>query len=308
MEFAPIVLFVYNRPWHTQQTVEALQRNELASESILFVYSDAPKNENEVENVKKVREYIKSMDRFKKVTIIERKVNLGLADSVIDGVTKIVNEYGRVIVLEDDLVTSPYFLRFMNEGLNFYYDNNVIMSISGYNLPKNCMKFPHNFTDDIYLNYRNSSWGWATWSNRWSLVDWDIKDYQKFVADQEQQKKFNRGGDDLTDLLKLQMTGIIDSWSIRFSYAHFKQRMYSICPRHSYVNNIGCDGTGQHCGVTKMYENNLSEAVRNCTFKENIQLNATIIKEFKKAYRKKNFAEQGINRVSMYFLKREFFK
>jgi GT2 family glycosyltransferase len=114
---APIALFVYNRPWHTRQTVEALKKNELASESELFIYSDAPKNGKAKEKVKEVREYIKTIDGFKKVTIIERENNWGLADSIIDGVTKIVNEYGKIIVLEDDLVTSPYFLKFMNEAL-----------------------------------------------------------------------------------------------------------------------------------------------------------------------------------------------
>ena len=121
---APIVLFVYNRPWHTRQTVESLQKNKMANESELFIYSDAAKNDEAKEKVNEVREYIKSIDGFNKVTIIEREKNWGLANSIIDGVTKIVNEYGKIIVLEDDLVTSPYFLRFMNEALEVYRDEN----------------------------------------------------------------------------------------------------------------------------------------------------------------------------------------
>jgi len=302
-KLAPVVLFVYNRPGHTQQTVEALQKNELASESELYIYSDAPRNEIATENVAKVRKYLKTIEGFKKITVIERDKNWGLANSIIDGVTKTVNEYGRVIVLEDDLVTSPYFLRYMNEGLDFYYKNHEIMSISGYNLPPACMKFPKNFTDDVYLNYRNSSWGWATWADRWNLVDWVVKDFHQFIDDAEQQKLFNRGGDDLTGMLKSQMEGKIDSWAIRFSYAHFKQRMYSICPHNSYVNNIGHDGTGTHCGETNIFENDLSKAKLICNFVENIQLHEDVMLEFRKFYSKKSLPMQGINMLSRFLFK-----
>lgn len=304
IELAPIILFIYNRPWHTQQTVEALQKNELAKESELFIYSDAPKNEQAIENVAEVREYIKTIDGFKKVRVIERDKNWGLADSIIDGVTKIVNEYGRVIVLEDDLVTSPYFLRFMNDGLEFYQDKPEIMSISGYTLPPTCMRFPKNFTDDIFLNYRNSSWGWATWADRWNLVDWEVKDFYQLRSDPEQQKLFNRGGDDLTDMLKSQMEGKINSWAIRFSYAHFKQGMYSVCPHYSYVNNIGHDGTGTHCGETNIFENDLSKAIKNCNFIQNIQLNKSVMLEFNKFYRKKSLPTQVINKLLRVLVKR----
>ncbi|MEL7663307.1 MAG: glycosyltransferase [Methanosarcina mazei] len=295
VELAPIVLFVYNRPWHTRQTVKALQKNELANESELFVYSDAPKEKHAIGKVTEVREYLKTIEGFKKIKIIERNQNWGLANSIIDGVTKTVNEHGKVIILEDDLVTSPYFLRFMNEGLKFYHNNHEIMSISGYTLPPTFMRFPKNFTDDIYLSYRNSSWGWATWADRWNLVDWEVKDYYQFRSDPEQQKLFNRGGDDLTNMLKSQMEGKINSWAIRFSYAHFKQGMYSVCPHYSYVNNIGHDGTGTHCGETNIFENDLSKAIKNCNLIQNIQLNKSVMLEFNKFYRKKSLLTQRIN-------------
>ena len=112
MKLAPIVLFVYNRPWHTQQTIEALQKNELVLESELFIYSDAAKIDDVKQAVDEVRSYIKSINGFKKITIIEREENWGLANSIIDGVTTIVNQYSKIIVLEDDLVTSPFFLKF----------------------------------------------------------------------------------------------------------------------------------------------------------------------------------------------------
>jgi len=305
IELAPIVLFVYNRPWHTQQTIEALQKNDFANESELFIYSDGPKDEQAIVNVAKVREYIHTIEGFKNISIIERNKNWGLADSIIEGVTKIVNKYGRVIVLEDDIVTSPYFLRFMNGGLEFYQNDTRIMSISGYTLPPSLMKFPKTFTDDVYLNYRNSSWGWATWVDRWNLVDWDIKDYHQFINNPEQQRLFNRGGDDLTDMLKSQVEGKINSWAIRFSYAHFKNGMYSVCPRYSYVNNIGHDGSGTHCSKTNIFENDLSKAKRICTFMKDIQINNEVMLAFRKVYSKKSMPVKLINKVSRVLFKKD---
>ena len=145
-QLSPIVLFVYNRPWHTQQTVEALQKNELAKESELFIYSDAAKSKEAEKSVNEVRKYIQTIIGFKKVIIIKREKNWGLADSIIDGVTKIVNEYGKIIVLEDDLVTSPYFLKFMNEALVFYKDKEKVWHISGWNYP-----IETNKLDDVFL-------------------------------------------------------------------------------------------------------------------------------------------------------------
>ena len=140
----PIILFVYNRPWHTRQTVKALQKNELAGRSDLFIFSDGPKDEQTEKAVQKVREYIHTIDGFQTVTIREREENWGLANSIIDGVTQIVNEYGRVIVLEDDLMTSPFFLRYMNDALNLYECEEKVISIHGYIYPLS-EKLPSTF-------------------------------------------------------------------------------------------------------------------------------------------------------------------
>jgi GT2 family glycosyltransferase len=142
MTCTPIALFVYNRPWHTQLTIEALQKNDLASKSELFIFSDGPKNESDVVNVQKVREYIRTVTGFKAITIIEKENNCGLAKSVISGVTEIVDKYGKIIVMEDDLVSSPGLLNFFNDGLDFYEDNLKIFSITGYNFPSSLMKIP----------------------------------------------------------------------------------------------------------------------------------------------------------------------
>ena len=175
---APIVLFVYNRLDHTQGVIETLSKNLLAKESELYVFSDAAKSENGLGKVNEVREYIRDdawHGNFKEVTIIEAEKNKGLANSVIGGVTKIIHEYGKVIVVEDDLILSPYFLNYMNDALDYYQDDEKIWSISGYSFPmKSLKKYPH----DIFYSYRGCSWGWATWNDRWNLVDWEVKDYQ----------------------------------------------------------------------------------------------------------------------------------
>lgn len=284
---APIVLFVYNRPWHTEQTVKALQKNELASESELLIYSDEAKNEEAQKSVDEVRSYIETVDGFKKVTVIKREKNWGLADSIIDGVSKIVNEYGKIIVLEDDLVTSPYFLKFMNEALEFYKDNPQIFSISGYTYSYDT-NIKH---DDVLLFYGASSWGWSTWISRWEKIDFSVGDYNELLINRDKQKKFNRGGDFLFDMLKDQMNGNIDSWAIRFSYSHSKNNSFCLFPAKSMVQNIGHDGSGIHCGTSDKWnvylDTNYLPKIKNVLLNQEIVvsmqkgLNKTFFKKIK---------------------------
>ena len=149
MNLAPIILFVYNRPEHTKKTLESLKINELASDSLLFIFSDGNKNENDRKSVEEVRNYISTISGFKEINIILREKNLGLADSVISGVAEVIEKYGKAIVLEDDIVTSKYFLKFMNEALDFYDADKKIYSISGYNFP---IKIPKSYQHKIYIS------------------------------------------------------------------------------------------------------------------------------------------------------------
>jgi len=240
--FAPIVLFTYNRLTETQQTVSALQQNFLAPESDLIIFSDGGKNETSWIKVNEVRVYLKTISGFKSVTIIESVVNKGLANSIIQGVTDVINKYGSAIVLEDDLLTTPNFLTYMNQALDFYYEDERIISVCGYGLK---IKKPVDYTSDVYLYGRSSSWGWATWKDRWETIDWEVKDWNEFKNNRKAVKAFNRNGSDMFKMLKSVTEGNAQSWAIRFGYAQFKQNKYSIMPFKTLVinNGFGEDGT-----------------------------------------------------------------
>ena len=283
---APIVLFVYNRLDHTKQTLEALQKNHLAKESEVFIYSDAAKNPDIKQAVDEVREYLKTIDGFKQVSIVEREQNWGLAKSIIDGVTTVVNEYGKIIVLEDDLLTSPYFLMFMNEALNFYKENHTILSISGFSPNKKFMNFPHNYTNDIYIHIRPMSWGWGTWKERWNTVDWKVEQYKSFIVNPFKIIQFNKGGTDLSNMLKVQMAGKIDSWYIRWAFHAYTMKQNTIYPVESFVENIGYDNTGMHCEVDDQHVFTHDSLSRKelWEFQKNIQMNKSIVNHYNKAF------------------------
>ena len=276
---APVVLFVYNRLDHTMNVIESLSKNILAEETDLYVFSDAAKTEKGLESVNAVREYIRRTDwrkRFQKVTIVEAEQNKGLAKSIIGGVTEILQKYGKVIVVEDDLVLSPYFLKYMNGALDYYQNVDDVWSISGYSFPMKSLK---NYPHDVFYSYRGCSWGWATWLDRWVKTDWEVKDYPKLMADKNWQKRFNRGGADLTGMLGRQMEGKINSWAIRWVFTQSNLDMYTVYPKNSYILNDGCDGSGTHVGATNEYSTDISDGVMKCRF-EKLDIDKKIAREF----------------------------
>lgn len=282
----PVIIFVYNRPIHTVKTIEALANNTLANETDIYIYSDAPKHVDNDHDVKKVREYIDSLESrnlFKSVNVIKAKVNKGLAKSVIDGVNAVFQKYEKIIVLEDDLVTTSNFLHYMNECLEFYSEKKDIWSISGYSYN---LKIPNDYKETVYLSYRASSWGWGTWKNRWEKVDWDVKDYDVFRKNKQMQKTLNKGGRDMTDMLHLQMQGKIDSWAIRWCYSQSKLEMKTVYPVNSKVRNIGIDGTGTHSGVAPKFDVLFGEQETDFHLKD-LNVDKRIIKSFRNFYMSK---------------------
>lgn len=244
---APIVLFVYNRPNHTLKTLHALSRNELADQSILYICSDGY-NENSsietIENIESVRSIIKQQKWCKDVIIEEFETNRGLANSIIYGVSKIVNLYGKVIVLEDDLLTATTFLKYMNYALDMYETNMKVMQISGfsYNPPK------LKALNSSYFLPISSTWGWGTWKRVWNSVDFECSDYIKLKRVKHLAYKFNFDGSyNYTRMFCQQMeSNKISSWGIRFYWNLFKQNGLILFPDNSLVKNIGWDNSGRH--------------------------------------------------------------
>ncbi len=254
---APIVLFVYNRPEHTRQTVASLQACDLARESHLYVFADGPKSPTDAAGVQAVRQFLQSVDGFAGVTLAAREENRGLARSVIAGVTEVLREHGRAVVLEDDLVFARNYLQFMNDALEAYRDRQAVFSVSGYSYP---LPVPADFTDDVYLLPRASSWGWATWEDRWAAADWGVTDYAQFLGSRAVQDGFAAGGRDLVYMLRKQQLGRIDSWAVRWSYAHYKHNAYCLFPVKSKVHNTGNDKSGTHSPRTTRFRTEVSDA------------------------------------------------
>lgn len=250
MSLATVALFVYNRPSHTRQTVEALLMNQLAKVSDLIIFSDAPKSEEQAEAVLAVRDYIHKIEGFKSVTIIEREKNFGLARSIIEGVTSVVNECGRIIVLEDDLVVAPHFLDFMNEALEVYAGEDRVMHISGYMYPTGNTALP----ETIFLRV-SSCWGWATWARAWNAFNPDAQNLLDTLRAKKLEYEFDvHGAVSYVKMLQNQASDGIDSWAIRWYASVFLNGGLCLHPAISLVRNIGHDGTGVHCGSSTMYD------------------------------------------------------
>jgi hypothetical protein len=259
-DIAPIVIFAYNRPIHIQKTLNALAANPLASESELIIFSDAPKNQEAVEGVQAVRSLIKNIQGFKSVNIIERNKNFGLANSIIDGVTTIVNQYGRLIVLEDDLVTSPFFLTYMNDGLKLYENDDRVASIHSFIYP-----VKKELPDYFFLRGADCL-GWATWKRSWDIFNPDSQFLLNEIKRQKLDKLFNFNNSyDYTGMLKAQSEGKVSSWAVRWYASSFLANKYTMYPGTSFVNHIGFDGSGTNCGDNDIYKTKLSDVYKPIT-------------------------------------------
>lgn len=277
-DLAPVVLFVYNRPEHTKKTITALVNNSLAHETSLFIYSDAPKNDIDAKSVEQVRKYCRGIKGFKEVHIVKRNDNMGLANSIISGVTEVINKYEKVIVLEDDLVTSTDFLNYMNDALYFYAEDMRIWSVTGY-CPE--ISIPKSYEHDVYLSLRPSSWGWGTWRNRWTKIDWEVKDYNVLLNDKKKQRAFNKGGNDLFGMLQRQMKNEIDSWAIRWSYSQFVEQSYTVFPVKTKIAHIGVGVDSTHY-KNKTMAAKISLSTEPVRMKRDLNTDPRILAKFKK--------------------------
>jgi len=261
VSYAPVLLFVYNRPRHTRLTVEALQNNTFAAGSDLVVYSDAPRKPEAAAAVQEVRRYIRTIAGFASVTIVERSANLGLANSIIDGVSQYCRERGRVIVVEDDLLTSPYFLEYMNNALSRYEDETRVMQVAGYMFPVSL-----NINEDALLLPFVTSWGWATWQRAWQHFDPDANGYHQLEKDRRRRRRFDLDGHyRYFRMLRAQRNGTADSWAIRWYLSVFLREGLVLFPAKSLVRNLGFDGSGVNCAVSEFKQGDLDPQFRVTT-------------------------------------------
>jgi len=271
MMLAPVVLFVYNRPDHTIKTLEALMKNDLASQSELFIYCDGPKpnaDSKTKETINKVRSVIREQKWCKNVTIYESETNKGLAESIVSGVTKIINKYGKIIVLEDDIVTSVAFLRYMNKGLNLYENESKVMHIGSY-LPttKNNISLPETFFSRFM-----SCWGWGTWKTSWDMANWDAQYLYNQIKDPKALYEFNLEGVlDFHTQLEENINGSIKTWAIKWFASVFLNEGLCLYPKVSLSSNIGLDGSGENCDDQNV--------VDDFNFEQNIQICLIPLKE-----------------------------
>lgn len=276
---APIILFVYNRPLHTQKTIESLKKNSLAKDSVLYIFADGLKhnaNNEDREALNKTRELIKYISGFKDVIVTENTNNQGLANSVIKGVTETVNIFGKVIVMEDDLVVSPFFLDYMNEGLNLYETSPNIYSINGYMFP---LDFEQKESQVSLLPYI-STWGWATWKSRWEVFNLEMPNKHFLKNNSYLKNRFNIGDYDYTGMLDFTN----NSWGIKWYYSIFIRAGLNVFPTRSLVNNIGFDGTGTNGTADDKTLMQMPEHKINMVFKDSMDLDFfdAFINHFKK--------------------------
>jgi len=247
--FAPVVLFAYARLDHLRQTVDSLRANREAGATSLYVFCDGPKHDGHKSQIDAVRAYVDSIDGFASVTRIYRDQNLGLAQSIISGVTEILSKHDSVIVMEDDLVVSPYFLKFMNEGLELYRHQERVASIHGY-----CYPVKEALPDTFFLRGADC-WGWATWSRAWRHFEPNGQKLLDALRRERLTRDFDMGGAyPYTKMLANQVVGRNDSWAVRWHASCFLDNMLTLYPGRSLVNNIGMDDSGTHCATTDDFD------------------------------------------------------
>lgn len=268
MTLAPIIVFAFNRPESLKTAVSALLQNPEAKGSDLFVFVDGPRNDAEKAKTDATADYAHNIKGFKSLSVTVSSQNKGLGDSIISGVTQVINRYGKAIIIEDDLIVQPNFLRFINLGLDKYKDEKEVFSICGYT---NKIKLPKGYTHDAYFCTRSSSWGWATWKDRWDSIDWTLEPWDKYT---KFKKAFNRwGGSDCFGMLDGWKQGLNRSWAIRFCFNQFLQNKLSLFPVKSLVFNDGFDGAGTNC---KKWSRFRYELMKRDKYEFDIQIPVTL--------------------------------
>ena len=299
MSLAPIAFFAYKRPEHTRKSLESLAKNHGAESSELFVFCDGIKKPEDSEAIQQVRDVVKGQQWCGQVHIIEREQNMGLAKSVIHGVTDLCSKYGKVIVLEDDLILSPFFLEYMNQALDVYETDTQVIQISGHMFP---VKFASSEEDCIFLPF-TTSWGWATWQRAWKHFDPEIKGYEQLKLNKNMRYKFDLNGSfPYFHMLESQLTSQIDSWAIRWYLSTFMLDGLTLFPKNSLVANIGFDGSGTHCDNSLSLDGAVSQD-RILFMPKSVKLNYNAVNMVFKYFRSLNQPPSLLQRIKNSLLK-----
>lgn len=291
MALTPIILFIYNRPNHTKQTLEALSNNTLASQSDLFIFADGPKNtasKEQLESIKQTRKVAASENWCKSVTLIESETNKGLARSIIEGVTEIINKYGKAIILEDDIITGKYFLEYMNEALEKYQGNKEVWHVTGWRDP-----IKHTKKNKAYFYPTMDCWSWATWADRWQYYKKDAAYYKSIFTD-SMKKAFNIDGADPYMWLQIEenISGKINTWAIFWYATIFLKHGLCIAPTTSLCKNIGFDNSGVHCSENQAQTIETSIDYKITNFPKRVHINTLEYKRNKNFLRKIKYKQK----------------
>lgn len=293
MRLAPVALFTFTRLEHTKLTIESLKKNSLASETTLIIFSDAARTEEELIIVNELRNYLNTIHGFKEIIIVKREKNFGLAKNIIQGVSECCKKYGKVIVLEDDLITAPNFLSFMNNSLDLYSENKDVISISGCNYPADLSKIQ----DDFYFLRIPLCWGWATWSDRWDLFDKDISLVDKINKKTINYINFDKTYDFFSQAIH-NKNKKINTWFIFWYIASATHKKLTLFPKFNLVENIGHDGSGENCKIDDTLTQKTNNKTIKLSFKNPIENNIALTEHklfFKKT--KKSIFMRIINRI-----------
>lgn len=251
MNIIPVLLITFNRPEHTRRTIDALR---IQRPPLVYVFQDGPRSNNssDVTNCELVRKVIdECIDWPCELHTFFCEVNRGCRDAIIYAISEVLNRNEEVIVVEDDIITSPAFYSYMCHALNQYKSIKSVFSISGHSYSPSRFRVPSDYPYDVYASPRLFNWGWGTWRDRWFLTDWSFSYYDDFMKHPYEQQAFARGGEDLISMLREEHDGHSSAWDIQFAYAHFAHHSISIVPCISYTFNIGQDGSGTHCNEVR---------------------------------------------------------
>lgn len=289
----------YTRLDHLKKTIASLQKNTIAQKSSLYVFSDAPRpgDENKVE---KVREYLRTVNGFRSVTIVERKDNNRIKNNR-GGIKQLLDDLGKIIFLEEDIVTAPGFLQFMNDALDFYENNDKVISICGYCPP---IAIPDNYPHDTFILPRFSAWGFATWKNKFDPFRFSTVGFEEKKKDEKFVKKLSAGGEDIYKMVEDDCCGKINALDVRVMYHQAINNLYTVYPRQSLVQNIGLDGSGVHCGNSnKFHINFLWSKEKDFTYQVDPKVNRKILienKNFRGIRKKENSFIDNLYRIACY--------